>query len=509
MPPKFTYKTVPAVLCALFYLQSAPMHGAPTMFAQPRPPEDRVLSGDQLVQIALTNNLDIRISRLQPDIDQFTLNGLYGAYQPTLTMNATRYFSSQPGGIFTLGGEDFPIAPTTSRSDNYTPGLSGVLPSGLSYSLTGPLSYENVTGVPKQYQAEPSISLDQPILKNMWINNAGYQITVAKNTLRTDQWSFRLQVMNVVFNVKTAYFKLIFARENVKVEQEALALKDETVNEDKEKVQLGAMRQLDERQAESEAASARSDVQTALIALEQQENVMKGLLAERLGELNNFTIVPVEQLVAVPEHPEQQQSWRVGLEERPEMIQAKLKIERQHVTIKYDFNQLFPEIDLVASYGRSATDLTFDTTLGALKNGLDPNYSYGIVLTIPLGNSGARNTYKADRAALQSLLLQAKKEEWTIVTAIDNDIKAIEADLLKVDFTRQARLYAEDALQAGEEELKEGKRINFEVLQFQDNLTAARSAEISALSDYNTSLEQLALDEGTTLIRNHIDLRFR
>jgi outer membrane protein TolC len=130
-------------------------------------------------------------------------------------------------------------------------------------------------------------------------------------------------------------------------------------------------------------------------------------------------------------------------------------------------------------------------------------------LTIPLGNSGARNTYKADRAALQSLLLQAKKEEWTIVTAIDNDIKAIEADLLKVDFTRQARLYAEDALQAGEEELKEGKRINFEVLQFQDNLTAARSAEISALSDYNTSLEQLALDEGTTLIRNHIDLRFR
>jgi hypothetical protein len=46
-------------------------------------------------------------------------------------------------------------------------------------------------------------------------------------------------------------------------------------------------------------------------------------------------------------------------------------------------------------------------------------------------------------------------------------------------------------------------------LQFQDNLTAARSAEISALSDYNTALEQLALDEGITLERNHIDIRFR
>jgi outer membrane protein len=191
------------------------------------------------------------------------------------------------------------------------------------------------------------------------------------------------------------------------------------------------------------------------------------------------------------------------------MQQAKLKIEKQHVTIKYDFNQLFPQLDVVGSYGHNATELTFDQTLGDIANGTHPAYSYGLTLTVPLGNSGARGSYKADKAALHSLLLQAKKEEWTIVTAIDNDIKAIDADLLKVDYTRQARIFAEQALSAGQQELKEGKRINFEVLQFQDNLTAARSAEISALSDYNTALEQLAFDEGMTLERNHIDIRFR
>ena len=41
------------------------------------------------------------------------------------------------------------------------------------------------------------------------------------------------------------------------------------------------------------------------------------------------------------------------------------------------------------------------------------------------------------------------------------------------------------------------------------DLTAARSAEIRALADYNIALEQLAFDEGTTLERNHIDLRLR
>ncbi len=165
MSPKHPYQTTAEVLCALLFL-----HGALTTSAQLPQPEEKVLSGDELVQIALTNNLDIKISRLQPQIDQFALNGLYGAYQPTLTASqngATRFYGSQPGGVFAEGGVEIPVPSTTTRSDNYTPGLSGALPSGLTYNVTGPLSYQKISGAEsvKEYQAEPSISLDQPLLK--------------------------------------------------------------------------------------------------------------------------------------------------------------------------------------------------------------------------------------------------------------------------------------------------------------------------------------------------------
>ena len=93
--------------------------------------------------------------------------------------------------------------------------------------------------------------------------------------------------------------------------------------------------------------------------------------------------------------------------------------------------------------------------------------------------------------------------------AIDNDVKTIRSDLLKVDSTRKARLYAEEALQAEQTKLEHGKSTSFIVLQLQNNLTAARSAEIRALADYNIALEQLAFDDGSTLERNHIDLRVR
>ena len=40
---------------------------------------------DEAVQMVLTNNLDIQISKYTPIVDEFTFNGLYSAYDPAFT----------------------------------------------------------------------------------------------------------------------------------------------------------------------------------------------------------------------------------------------------------------------------------------------------------------------------------------------------------------------------------------------------------------------------------------
>src|SRR5271167_4806168 len=88
-----------ALLCCL---------GAPGAKAQPLPADKaRVLTIEEVVQMSLTNNLDILISRLNPVIDQFAVNGLYGAYEPTLSMSAVHNYDALPGGVFTQTGEGF------------------------------------------------------------------------------------------------------------------------------------------------------------------------------------------------------------------------------------------------------------------------------------------------------------------------------------------------------------------------------------------------------------------
>ena len=54
-----------------------------------------------------------------------------------------------------------------------------------------------------------------------------------------------------------------------------------------------------------------------------------------------------------------------------------------------------------------------------------------------------------------------------------------------------------------------GKSTSFNVLQFQRDLTAARSAEVKALADYNKALHQFYFREGSTLERNKITLELR
>jgi len=90
---------------------------------------------------------------------------------------------------------------------------------------------------------------------------------------------------------------------------------------------------------------------------------------------------------------------------------------------------------------------------------------------------------------------------------IDNAVKQAQSNYQSVQATKQARIYAEAALDAEEKTYAVGKATTFEVLQYQNNLTAARSQEIRALANYNEALANLAQQEGRTLERNRIDIQ--
>jgi outer membrane protein TolC len=105
--------------------------------------------------------------------------------------------------------------------------------------------------------------------------------------------------------------------------------------------------------------------------------------------------------------------------------------------------------------------------------------------------------------------LQLRRAEQEVFLQIADLVNRVESRFNQTESTRRARGYAEAALAAEEKKLQNGLSTSFIVLQLQETLTAARTAEIQALAGYNEILAQLAFAEGATLQRHALGLRWK
>jgi outer membrane protein TolC len=508
--------------------------------------EPRKLTLEDCIQVALEHNLDVTIKRFNPEVSRFTLRAAYGYYDPSFAVSGGHDSSVSPGGIDPQGRL---YSGTEMQINTFNSSLSGMLPWGTTYSFgaqasdayglqpgaaLGPANVvtnsfvdintrQTISFLSTNYSTVPArrffqsvnggvglASFTQPLLKNSWVDNARLQIFLDKRNLKITELDLRAQVMNSITAVEQAYYNLIFSQENIVVQRKALELAEQLLAENRKRVQVGTLAPLDEKQAESQAAASRADVLAALGTEGTQQRVLKSLLSDEYSNWKDVSVQPVEQLLAVPQHFDLQESWSKGLSLRPDLLQQKLALEKQGYIVKFQKNQMFPELDLVGTAGYSASSTTsFDDALGQIGARDNPYWTVGGQMTFPLGNHNARNTYKAAKLTREQIGLQLRQLQQNILIQIEDAIAVAKTAFQRAGATREARVYAEAALDAEQKKLENGKSTSFQVLSLQRDLTTARSTEIRALADYNIALANVAVNEGTTLERRHVKLEVR
>ncbi len=463
----------------------------------------RPLSLQDCIQQALQHNLDVQIERYNPQISLYNLNAAYGGYDPTLNISGQHDYSK-------TGAEG--IAPSVSDQNSFKSDIGGSTPWGMTYDLSGNVSEQYGFSSPPPAQFDNSggsigLNVTQPLLKNFWMDNTRLTIRVAKNRLQYSEQGLRSQIITSVTAVENAYYELIYALDNVMVQQEALDLAQTQLDQDRQRVQIGTLAQLSVQSDESQVASSRANLIAAQSTLETDQNTLKNLITDNYAQWHATDIQPTATLNAPLQLFDLQDSWSKGMTERPDLLQSRLNVEQQGIQLKFYQNQLFPELDLIGTYGYNGASREFSGTFDQYGEGDRPFYTYGAQLSVPLSNTGPRNQYKSSKAALQQVVLQLKQLEQNIMVQIDNAVKLAQSDYQSVDATRQARTYAEAALDAEQKTYAVGKATTFEVLQYQSALTAARGQEIRALANYEEALANLAAQEGSTLERNGIEVK--
>jgi outer membrane protein TolC len=490
------------------------------------PSKARQMSLQDCIQMALQQNLDLRIDRYDPQVALYSLQGSYGAYDPTFSVSGQHDHTEAGAQIFSGG---FTIPGSTSDVNSLGSTLNGLLPWGTTYTLGTLTPFKSTYGFvptlldnPRAAQANNTTNIpfqntigavgfvvSQPLLKNLWIDQARLNIRVGKNRLKYSEQTLRLQIMQTITTLEQAYNILIYNRENVVVQEQALQAAQRLVAENRKKVEVGSLAPLDLESAEAQAASNDANLIAARSALAVQENAVKQLITGQYSGWADTVLEPAGTLTAPRQFLNRQDSWSKGLSQRPDIQQARLDIERVGIQLKFEKNQLYPELDVFGSYGYNGSGNYYNDALNDLSSTDRPFWTAGLRLSTPLSRTAARNNYRLDQAVMEQAVLRFKKMEQTVMINIDNDIRQAQSGFEQVAALRKAREFAESDLAAEQKKLESGKSTTYTVLLKQRDLTTARGNEIQALVNYNNTLSKLSFDEGSTLDRLGVNLEVK
>jgi HAE1 family hydrophobic/amphiphilic exporter-1 len=152
----------------------------------------------------------------------------------------------------------------------------------------------------------------------------------------------------------------------------------------------------------------------------------------------------------------------------------------------------------VGGYGQDLSNLFgFDTR----------NVNVGVAISFPFKNRTAEANLATARIQRDQLEASFRSQDQAIEMDVRNAAQAVDTARRRVIASKAARESAEQQL-AGEEKLYEvGRSTTFLLLERQNSLTAARTDELQAQTDYNKALADLQRATGSTLRVNNVDVQ--
>lgn len=507
-----------------------------------------MLSLEDAISLGLENNLAIAVEQYVPWLDQANLllakSGANGKTQfdPTLTGTLSLEQQSFPinnpfiAGVGSLSASGTPLKSSAPAIFNHDLVLNTQYAQGFSTGTQAQVTFDNTresTSIPidlfnPYVQSSLTVQITQPLLNGFGrLVNTRY-ILEAKNTIKVGESQFAQQVITTVTQVATDYWELVFARENVKVEQVAVAADQQLYENNKKQLEIGTMAPLDVITAQSQLATDQQAlVQAQTTQLLDETTLLVAITKDPLvAQLSGIEIVPTTPIfnpapVSISLDEAVQEAWK----NRPEIQQAELNLKNAGIEIKATKNALLPTVNLFGLYtaqGLGGTERkSTTTTTGFLANtkapivdstgapvpdlfepsaitalnlfsfpgGLGddlsrmlyaryPTYEGGINFTLPIRNRAAEAANATAQLNQRQQLVQYRQTQSTIVLNVRQALITLEQDRAAIAAAEQARTLQQQSYDDEVKRLQLGTSTAFTVIQKQQLLTQAEGVEL-------------------------------
>jgi len=388
-------------------------------------------------------------------------------------------------------------------------------------------------------------------------------IIIAENNRKIADLAFAQQAITTVTNTVTAYWELVYARENVQVQQKAVTVAEKLYNDNKKQLEIGTMAPLDVTRAESELATDQQNLIVAQTTALQDDLVLKNFISKdpTASNLLNVEIIPTDK----PSSPESiaavsfEAAVKEAFDKRPDLQEQYINLKNADIDVRATKNALLPTATLEAQYGSfglagNATLLgpttiggpnlalpildangapatiteggvavpiyqpfTTAAPVGTVKQGFGtaqsqifhnnfPSYTVGINLNLPLRNRSAQADNLHAQLTKRQLEAQTQQIKNTALLDVRNTIIALEQDRAQVQAAIKARELQQQTFDAEQKKYQLGASTVYNVILTQRDLINAQGAELRALANLAEAKANYERALGRTLDVNSVTI---
>ncbi len=360
------------------------------------------VSAQDVIALALENNLDIEIQRYGPvltrEVTKRARGGgilrnvgvgvAQGPQSVSLTgvsLNASGGATGaagtvgSSGGIITQLGPSIPnldpnlslvanfshstsvqsntvLTGTTALTDDtrsYQAVFGQTLDFGLNYQLTYASTRNKFNSsfftVNPYDQGDLDLQVSQPLLQGFGRAVIGRNILISKNNEKYADLQFKQQVITTVSAVLNLYWDLVAFYQDLRAKKDELATAQALFSDNKKQVEIGTLAPIEVTRAEAQVYASQQDLLVSQTNLLQQETVLKNALSKNgvaSPTLADVHVIPLDT-IQVPEKDESKPvNELVGdaLHQRVEILQSTINIDSNKKNLVGIKNGLKPNL---------------------------------------------------------------------------------------------------------------------------------------------------------------------
>jgi outer membrane protein TolC len=230
-------------------------------------------------------------------------------------------------------------------SQQFSTGTSGAVTFVDSHSLLNsstPLFNPSISGY-------FDVQINQNLLQGFSPSVNNRNIRVAKNNLKVSNLQVKLQVVTTVSAVLNLYWDLVSFNEAVRIKEQALATAQKLFDGNEKQVKIGALPAIEVTRAAAEVSASKEDLLIAQTNLAQQAIVLKNALNRNSMQntwLDDVQIIPLDH-IEVPKTEEIRPITDLiseAVDSRLEIERSKINIDSSKLLLKGDKNGLIPNL---------------------------------------------------------------------------------------------------------------------------------------------------------------------